>query len=180
MAANCVHHQMETRKLHRILLSIFLSVLCVCVIVNINYSMGSHCTCTWQTATEAMRRDFYQTQWRLINHFVVDYRPELAVRLDRLTSMKAEANNPEVIALARDVIEPLPSMPALMRLSHVITRTPQAESVDNITEHMVRFMTREVKCTRSRLHFNKHSIARRTTYLKCSSQAYVSVPTKLH
>jgi hypothetical protein len=129
---------MGSRRLHRILLSVFLSVWSVwsvCVILNVIHSMGSRCT--GQTAPNVTHQDVYRSQWRLINHFAVDYRPELAVRLDRLTSMKTEANNPEVIALARDVIEPLPAMPSLMRLSNVVMRTPQAESVDNITGHMV-------------------------------------------
>jgi hypothetical protein len=76
--------------------------------------------------------------WRRTNHIITQYRPEIAARVSTLTSRKAPADDPEVIQLARDVIDPVPATAANgIKRSRDIVKTPQAMEVTKITKGMV-------------------------------------------
>jgi hypothetical protein len=72
--------------------------------------------------------------WRRTNRLVVEYQPELAARLSAQASRMTAADDPEVIQLARDVIDPVPmTAPIGIKRSREIVKTPQAEAVETIT-----------------------------------------------
>lgn len=72
--------------------------------------------------------------WRRVNRFSVEYQSQLASRLSALSSRMAAADDPEVIQLANDVIDPVPSTAAAgIKRSREIVKTPQASEVETIT-----------------------------------------------
>lgn len=77
--------------------------------------------------------------WRRTNHIITQYRPDIGARLSSLTSRQAPADDPEVIQLARDVIDPVPVTAADgIKRSHEIVKTPQAVEVAKIINATVK------------------------------------------
>jgi len=76
--------------------------------------------------------------WRITNRLVVEYRADIASRLTKLVSRKALADDPEVVQLAADVIDHVPVTAAIgIKRSREIVKTPQAESVEKLTNRKV-------------------------------------------
>lgn len=76
--------------------------------------------------------------WRQTNRLVVEYRSEIAARLTKLVSQHAVGDDPEVVKLAADVIDHVPLTASIgIKRSREIVKTPQAESVEKITNRKV-------------------------------------------
>jgi len=67
---------------------------------------------------------------------VTDYNPDMARRVDEMAKRRAESRDPELISLARDVIDPPPTNDAGYKMFQVL-KTPQAAEVDKLLEQMV-------------------------------------------
>lgn len=87
--------------------------------------------------------DVRDKTWRQTNHIITQYRPDIEARLLSLTERKAHADDPEVIRLARDVIDPVPATIASgMRRSHPgLVKTPQVAEVEKIFNGTVNMHT---------------------------------------
>lgn len=70
------------------------------------------------------------------NRLVTDYNPDMARRVDEMAKRRAESRDPELISLARDVIDPPPTNDAGYKMFQVL-KTPQAAEVDKLLEQMV-------------------------------------------
>jgi hypothetical protein len=78
------------------------------------------------------RRDLRDKTWRRTNHLITQYRPDIDERLMSLSARKAAADDPDVVQLARDVIDPVPdTTSAGIKRAHGIVKTPQAAEVAN-------------------------------------------------
>jgi len=78
--------------------------------------------------------------WRPVNRVLADFRPELAERIKRLEAANTSADSPEVIELARDVIDGIPASAFMFPIKQSLTldQTPQARTIDEIGNGTVR------------------------------------------
>jgi len=112
--------------------------------------------------------------WRITNRLVVEYRVDIASRLDKLVSRKALADDPEVVQLAADVIDHVPLTAAVgIKRSREIVKTPQAKSVEKLTN-------RKVSHCRPK-HNSKHGSSElyRTLSLMLSCSIYIGTLNQL-
>jgi len=70
------------------------------------------------------------------NRLITDYDADIARRVAAMAKRRARSRDPELIALARDVIDPPPSNDAGYKMFHVF-ETPQSTEVDKLLEKMV-------------------------------------------
>ena len=70
------------------------------------------------------------------NRLVTDYDADISRRVAALARRRAQSRDPELISLARDVIDPPPINNAGYKMFKV-TETPQSTEVDRILEGMV-------------------------------------------
>ena len=76
--------------------------------------------------------------WRQRNRVASEYRPDIGRRVAALASAKSTAGEPEVVRLARDVIDPIPEMADVgLKRSRIVVKSPQAEKVDQLTGQKV-------------------------------------------
>ena len=75
--------------------------------------------------------------WRRTNRVVLEYSPDVAQRLQKLTELQLPADHPDTVRLARDLLDPPPDNGDGIKHSRYIMKTPQAEKVDEITQKMV-------------------------------------------
>ena len=71
------------------------------------------------------------------NRLVTDYDADVARRVAELAKRRAQSRDPELISLARDVIDPPPTNNAGYKMFKVF-ETPQSAEVDKLLEQMVR------------------------------------------
>jgi len=73
---------------------------------------------------------------RPANRLITDYNSDVARRVAALAKRRAGSRDPELITLARDVIDPPPTNDAGYRMFHVF-RSPQSTLVDELLNNMV-------------------------------------------
>ena len=95
-------------------------------------------TCRLNSSTKASTSNDQQLR-RPVNRVLADFRPDLAERIRRLEAANASADNPEVVRLARDVIDGIPvsAGKSPIKESLSIDQTPQALAIDNVLQGMV-------------------------------------------
>jgi hypothetical protein len=74
--------------------------------------------------------------FRQINRIVTQYDDDVRSRLASVTSRRAPAGDPEVVELARDLLDVPPDNRNGIKHVRYIMKTPQAEKVDEITQKM--------------------------------------------
>lgn len=70
------------------------------------------------------------------NRLVTDYDADVARRVAELAKRRAPSRDPELISLARDVIDPPPTNNAGYKMFKVL-ETPQSSDVDKLLDRMV-------------------------------------------
>jgi hypothetical protein len=99
-----------------------------------------HFASSWRNQNCNQPMEFQQRiPIRVINRPLFDYRPDIATRVERLVLANAMADEPEVVRLARDVIEtpPKEAWSSPIKQSHMIIQTPQARKIDELTSNKV-------------------------------------------
>ena len=89
--------------------------------------------------TSSVARSSADKSWRRTNLLVTEYRSRIGARLSALASRQAAADDPEVIQLARDVIDPVPPTAETVGIkrSREFVKTPQAAVVEKLTKQKV-------------------------------------------
>jgi len=75
--------------------------------------------------------------WRRTNRVVLEYNADVAQRLTKLAEHRTPADHPDAVRLARDLLVPPPDNRDGIKHARYITKTPQAEKVDENTHNMV-------------------------------------------